>query len=377
MKKRKKSNLSIIGVITTFILFYLIVIIVGHVTKRNVETYTVQFSNFNTDFHADALITRSEKIVTAKEDGYIIFYSNNLGKVLKGDVLYINDSNGNFYNELISKNSNNSKSISNSVQREISENINSFISNREYNSLIKTNSIAQYIQDAYLNDISTDDIVKIIENYNKTNNSLTINRSDNTGIFVNSVDGYEELSTERVMENISNYRKLNTNTILTNTFVKKGTPIGKIIDSENWNIVFELNKNEYESFKDDKYLRITFDSDNTDILGVLELNEQNGKYFANVSFDQGMIRYAQLRNVKISVKKRQLQGYLVPKTSVKEIEGKNGVFVTNSGIAVFTPINIIGEQENNYIIDTNTKLKSFDNIAIKAKRINDQEKIYR
>ncbi len=377
MKKRKKSNLSIIGVITTFILFYLIVIIVGHITKRNVETYTVQFSNFNTDFHADALITRSEKIVTAKEDGYIIFYSNNLGKVLKGDVLYINDSNGNFYNELISKNSNNSKSISNSVQREISENINSFISNREYNSLIKTNSIAQYIQDAYLNDISTDDIVKIIENYNKTNNSLTINRSDNTGIFVNSVDGYEELSTERVMENISNYRKLNTNTILTNTFVKKGTPIGKIIDSENWNIVFELNKNEYESFKDDKYLRITFDSDNTDILGVLELNEQNGKYFANVSFDQGMIRYAQLRNVKISVKKRQLQGYLVPKTSVKEIEGKNGVFVTNSGIAVFTPINIIGEQENNYIIDTNTKLKSFDNIAIKAKRINDQEKIYR
>ena len=377
MKKRKKSNLSIIGVITTFILFYLIVIIVGHVTKRNVETYTVQFSNFNTDFHADALITRSEKIVTAKEDGYIIFYSNNLGKVLKGDVLYINDSNGNFYNELISKNSNNSKSISNSVQREISENINSFISNREYNSLIKTNSIAQYIQDAYLNDISTDDIVKIIENYNKTNNSLTINRSDNTGIFVNSVDGYEELSTERVMENISNYRKLNTNTILTNTFVKKGTPIGKIIDSENWNIVFELNKNEYESFKDDKYLRITFDSDNTDILGVFELNEQNGKYFANVSFDQGMIRYAQLRNVKISVKKRQLQGYLVPKTSVKEIEGKNGVFVTNSGIAVFTPINIIGEQENNYIIDTNTKLKSFDNIAIKAKRINDQEKIYR
>lgn len=372
--KKNKAKYSLMGIISIFVLIYLVIVIVGNITKRNIETYTIQYSKINTDLHAEAFIVRDETIIKSKGDGNIVFFANNLGKIVKDDIIYVIDTSGTFYDQLksISKDS-----VDTGIsKKEISNDINTFVSNQQFTNLIKTNALAQNIQDIYFNRISKPDLEKYIEDFNNKNKSLTSYKSESTGIFVNSVDGYENLTVDRLTENMSNIRKLNTNTVLNNNVVKKDDPIGKIINSEQWNIVFEVSENEYQSLADKKYINVHFSIDNSELLGALELVKNNGKCYAKVTLDQGVIRYANLRTINISLPKPKLNGYMIPKSALGKNNNVDGVFVTNTGIANFVPVTIIGEEENNYIIQLSEDLKPYDNIALNAKKIKDKERIY-
>lgn len=375
--KKNKTNYSLVGIISISVLIYILIVMALNITKQSIETYTLNLININTDIHADAFIIRDEKTIKAEKSGNIIFCTSNLGKVLKDDILYVNDSSGNFSSKYKDLLSNTHKEISTPLRNEIDSQINLIINNSDYNNLNKLNSLYQFIHDSYITDINIDDLNKLIEEYSKDSTDLTPYKSNDSGIFVNSVDGYEDININNVFDKINNFSKTKTNNVLSNTHVEKDEPIGKIVTSENWCVVFEISEKENNNLSETKYVNITFDSDNNTILGKLEIKKVNDKFYAIVSFDQGFIRYAHLRTALISINKTPFIGYSIPKKSVKEVDGKTGVFVSNSGIAEFVPVQIIGEEENMYLINLNENLKTYDNIVSNAENINNGDRIYK
>jgi putative membrane fusion protein len=214
-------------------------------------------------------------------------------------------------------------------------------------------------------------------------------KSPVTGVFGNSMDGYENsFSYESVLNLTPEDLHLKT----ADTNIDKDLCIGKVISESQWYIAFILNKSDTLKLRRDMDIKIHMPSSPEDIPAkVLRINQQNKESEALVvcACDQMNSDTVNARNETFSLNINEHSGIKVPKTAVHRavVMGKNGTEKEVSGVyvlcgnkVVFKEIIITYADKDYVICEQNPAseslfsaypLKLYDQVVIEGVKIYD------
>ena len=104
--------------------------------------------------------------------------------------------------------------------------------------------------------------------------------------------------------------------IRTNDLLAEGDPVYKVITSEDWKIVIQID--DPELFADMEYVDIEFLKDNITATAGISTFTKAGNTYGVLTLDKYMIRYLSDRFLQIKIKDSTPEGLKVPKTAVTE-----------------------------------------------------------
>lgn len=199
--------------------------------------------------------------------------------------------------------------------------------------------------------------------------------ADNTGYYINSTDGYENVI------DYSSIKKLTTSQI---EKVLKSKPdeskisnIGKLVNNFNWYVVASVERNDIDEVYVGKSVKVRFlDSAAEDVeMTVAAINtDLNGKAALVLSCNKISAGTSQLRIENAEIILDTISGYRVPKEALRTLDGVNGVYIKRGNLVNFRRITTLYTGDD-YVI---ARTYEAENSAYEAEmdEINEENRIY-
>ena len=190
--------------------------------------------------------------------------------------------------------------------------------------------------------------------------------SDMSGYFFTDIDGYEEVFTESALESltVNSFYDLIEKSPETISKSDGKSPIGKIAESYKWYIALPISRSEARELAIGESYEAVFpyNYDTELILKAENILTEASDERAVAVFSCGEMpegfSYQREQAVEIVISKSE--GFRVPSTSVRLLDGTKGVYTLYGSTVVFKRINILLEVDGYYIVSTEDPLKAAD-----------------
>lgn len=313
----KKRNINIGVIIFGIVFIYLAAAILMYLTENHVTPYEVREGSILKDNAYTGFIIRDEMIVSAQADGYVNYFALEGSKVgAKTRVYTLSD------RKLV---------FSGASQEESQE----LTSEEQASILLKTQSFTEGFQESQFRDVYSlkADISTILES--KSNQSrqaqldamsaandgtLQIHYAESDGIIYYTTDGFEKITVNDLTEDILAKKDYTKNILKDEDKIQAGDPVYKLIRSNGWYVAILLEDDMAEELRDTSYIKVRFAKDNETTTARFSIQEIHGNSYGILSFDSGMIRYADDRYLDLELILEDETGLKIPKSSVTERE---------------------------------------------------------
>ncbi len=351
MKKIKYSNLLVLGIFI-YIIFNFLSSIIG----KNIQTLVLENEKAEMKISRKCLIVRDEYLLKSNVGGKLNLLVKEGEKITKsqevaniyGDVDYNIDEKISDLNEEIEKIKKGEINISKDDISNFNKEIESTVSNIQLDLLNKDYSkikeyketLNKYVQDKNKlvnNGIDSaklavkEDEKKILENQ-KANNVSTY-ESSISGIVSYKYDGKEEKYNYNNLENITKsdiekekneYKSIENNS----DKIKEDSVILRVINNHNSYIYTYVDKNEKKYFNENESI-ILRSGDNEIQATVYKVYEENDNFIAIFKINNQNIGIYDTRVEEFDIIYKQIEGIKIPKYAIKNIDGKEGVYVVS------------------------------------------------
>ena len=369
LKFHRQFHWNISLFIILVILIYIIFHIFSYFTKGSISIYEVKMGKIARNNHYEALAIRDESVVNADTDGYPFYYVTNGSRVGMKTNVYAMDKSGNLSSKL-SGESIDISSVSKSNLEKFSKLVSTFSDG--YNSV---NFKSAYTYETDLNDqvegIYHQEAEKNLQNEIQAamqNGTYTIYHPAKTGFLLYSLDGYEGVTLDNFQNVINSGTDDKSKDLRKEDKIASGSPVYKLITSDDWNLVMKITDSVANELKDKKYIKIKFDYDGAEASASSSIKEVGGNKYLILSLDDSMERYASSRYVSIELLLNQKDGLKVPNSAIVNhrfykipkdyfFKGNNsstlGVMSTEATDSVtgFIPLDIYYSDSDNYYVD--------------------------
>lgn len=331
---RKRNNQFNIGLLIFGILFlYLIVTVFTYVTKTHITRYEVREGSILKDNSHSGLILREETLVPADSSGYLNYYVAEGSKVAVGSNVYtISDSEI----ELTTDTSvpENGPSSEETVQILLSTQ--NFVENYNPNRFTETYNLKAGIDSILQNSSALGKLAHLDSLIaSGTVPGLNLFTASDDGIVEFAQDGFETLTAGQVTLDHLNKKDYQKEEFTNNRQVSSGDTAYKLITSENWTIVTLLSPDTAKTLLENKRksVRIRMLKDNETLWAGLKIEKKSDSYFAYLTLDNSMVRYASERYVDFELITEDESGLKIPKSAVveKDFYIVPTSFITQSG----------------------------------------------
>ena len=290
LKFRKKRQLNIGIVIFGIIFIYLIATILMYITAPRITVYEVRQGSILKDYAYTGLALREETVVKAENSGYINYYAQESSKVRVGSNVYILSNKELDFQTQEEEN----LELTPVIESAIISDIQKYNKNFQKNNFEAAYTLKATIKND-LGDLSNSSKSSQINALvNQNNSDVSVYKTNTDGIVVYCVDD--------------------------NSKVKSGDPVYKIITSDKWKLVIEINDDTAEVLADKKYVKVKFAKDNQDLWAGLQIEKDTDTTFAYLTFQDSMVRYATESNLNIELVLEDETGLKIPKTAETEKE---------------------------------------------------------
>ena len=351
MKKIKYSNLLVLGIFI-YIIFNFLSSIIG----KNIQTLVLENEKAEMKISRKCLIVRDEYLLKSNVGGKLNLLVKEGEKITKsqevaniyGDVDYNIDEKISDLNEEIEKIKKGEINISKDDISNFNKEIESTVSNIQLDLLNKDYSkikeyketLNKYVQDKNKlvnNGIDSaklavkEDEKKILENQ-KANNVSTY-ESSISGIVSYKYDGKEEKYNYNNLENITKsdiekekneYKSVESNS----DKIKEDSVILRVINNHNSYIYTYVDKNEKKYFEENESI-VLRSGDNEIQATVYKVYEENDNFIAIFKINNQNIGIYDTRVEEFDIIYKQIEGIKIPKYAIKNIDGKEGVYVVS------------------------------------------------
>lgn len=315
-KYRKRKSINI-GVLVFLIIFvYVLISVYIYLTKDHLIIYEVKEGSTSDDNIFNGLIFRDEEIIKTETAGYINYYHADGERVSKNSTIYSVDENKDSY-DLIG-NSNDAVVLSPEDTRDIKKDILNFQQSYQdsdyqtvYNFMYDIeSSVLEIVNDSMLAKLQT------VLKENGTSDTLKVMKSKSSGIITYSTDNFEGLSIDSATADNFKTDEYKKNQLRTMDLIEKGSPVYKIVKSDNWSILLSLNKDQYKKLTDMDNVKITFPEDGLTTSAPVQIYQKGADYFARLDLNKFMIRYINQRFIKVEIAINSAQGLKIPVSSI-------------------------------------------------------------
>lgn len=302
------------------IFIYLAIQLLIYFNSEQLAVYEVTQNQIADDNTYQGLVLRDETIITSNKTGYINYYVGEGQRVGKNSTVYTVDQTGEMYNLL---------STTEQEEALTSDDISEM---RKAISTLQTNYTGSNYKEVYSYKYNVENTALELTNINMLTtlnklleanghkNAFEVVKTVNSGIVSYFQDGFEDVTVENITEsmfNTSEYKKVQ---LRTTEQKEANEPVYKLVTSETWSIVVELNDSQYETLKDKTSVRVTFLEDKQKANANFSVFEKDGKQYGLITLSNFMMRYLSERYIDIEIGVNSATGYKVPKSAVTEKE---------------------------------------------------------
>ena len=307
------------GVLVFLVIFvYIIIMVVSYFRQSHITPYEVKLGSLAINNTYKGVILRDETVVSSDFSGYINYYARESEKVNAYSMVYTVDSTGKL-DEMINDESNDESSISNESLSDIKDSISSFAVSFTPDQFIKTYDFKYGIEGTVLKLANTAVLASIdklrAENYA---DSIDFGYAPASGIIQYSTDGYETLTAETITPEQVNGEDYEKKVLHSNDLISEGDNAYKLITSELWSIIIEIDEERAQSLAETDYIEVRFLQNNFTAWAGVSVLRQNGKTYAKLDLNNSMITFASDRFVEIELLDNAREGLKIPNSAIVE-----------------------------------------------------------
>lgn len=319
VKYRKPLNINIGIIVFGVIFIYIVFNVFSYLTEVHISIYEVEQGTIAVNNIYNGLILREETIYSSDYSGALNYYMKEGSKAAYGNLICSVDENGDISNMINTANQDGSNIDTENLQK-IEKSIQDFIYSYDEQSFYHVYTFKQNVN-ASLNEALSVNALNDISEYAQAaeeRNTFHKISASVPGIVVYYTDGFESINTQNFTADMfqeSNYVKTS---LKSDVSVQAGTPVFKLIESENWNIVIPIEQKTAETLEDDNVVKIRFLKDSKETYAYYSITEKDGQTYLILSLKSGMVRYALERYVEIELLLSEETGLKIPNSAITE-----------------------------------------------------------
>ena len=302
------------------IVIYIVVLAWSFFGKEHISIYEVNSSDISDDSPLYGFVSREEEIVKTEDTGYINYYCSEGNRIGKGDVAYTVDASGevNQLLEQIQSERDNSENIIR-MRNVIATFQNSF-SMSGYNDVTRLKYDAKNVLFDMNSGSLYSDLKKALSSAGKRK-SFTKVSAKKSGIIAYTMDGYENIMQRDITADIfDEYGNVARKQLQKNGMIESGTPVYKLITSNDWSVYVKLDESYYQALKDQSFVRVTVLKDDISFNAALEIFDRGTDHFAKLSTSRFMEHYINDRFLQIEFNIKSASGLKIPNSSILQKE---------------------------------------------------------
>lgn len=314
---RPDSGMGIEIILLVIIFIYVFYYIISALTKTTYSVYTVKMGSIAENNLYDAMAIREETVVNADKDGYPFYYLQNSVRAGANSNVYGIDTEGSLSKKLQNIKSDTS-SMSKSDESYIENSISSFLDTYDNGQAEKTGTFRADL-DEEIKKVNSESAIASMENDISSAVSAgtyQIYKAGSTGFLIYSLDGYEGTDLSNFPEKMNSAAGTLSQDLRVNSKISAGTPVYKLITSDNWNLVMAISDKTLEKVKDRKSLKIRFEKDGSETSCSSSVTNVNGKNYLILSLHDSMERFAAYRFISIELLLDSRSGLKIPSSAI-------------------------------------------------------------
>lgn len=353
------------------IIVYIISMAIIYFHSTTIAGYEIKMGSLFVSKTYTGFAIRDEEIVTSPYSGYVNFYVKEGERVSTRDQFYSIDESGKLA-ELYSNLQVDNEAYTEDDLGSLKSDIITF--NHSFDKM-NFSSVYNFKDDinGSIVKISTSTLVDGLEKINDTSISNLVNlcSAGKTGYVVFSTDGYEDITTDDINDTIFDQTNYEENKIENNELLNAGENVCKIITSEDWYLVIEVEEEKIDQFSFDDYMKVKFTETGDTSWAYVTRLDKDGKIYALLKFNNSCVTFCDERYVDIELVINDEKGLKIPNSSIVEKEflvidadyvskgGENGnygvtkeVYDEDGNVSYnFVDINIYSSTETQYYVD--------------------------
>lgn len=316
-KKTIKFNREIIfnpaTCVVLAVLVYVLFCVLRFVSKEPITVYKVNKSNVSNNIELTGLAVRDEKIIKSSTAGYICYYVRDGEKAMKYSTVCAIDKSGEVYN-FINEDADYQDLFTEENYSDIRSIISLYKANYDdvsfYNSYIFQNNITNKVLDL------TGEILMQQVNSNGVSSRGTPVTTPYSGIATYYVDGFENYKIDSVSKDDFDKSKYSKQTLKSGDSVEAGTPIIKIIPSEEWNIIAPISQEQINSLGDRSNISFYINNSSFTAYMPFEIIHGSDGSYINIKMNKYLINYLSERYLSIEIVMEEDMGLKVPVSAI-------------------------------------------------------------
>ena len=318
IKYPKQYHMSIGMVVIGVMCVYMVYHLFTYLTANNITIYEVSQGSISSNLEYNALAIRQEEIVYADNTGDLLYLSENFGKVGAKSQVYALDTSGEILSSIEDANENSDVKLDDSDYTKLQNVVSTYMLDYDNLRYGKTYTFKTELEAQAEQLYAVSAIENMGDSLTAAMNSGTFNiySSPHPGLIVYSIDGFENLTVDSFTSDSFDTSKYSPTNLKAQKSVKTGEPVYKLITSDHWNLVCEIDDDLYDALQEESYLKIKFLEDDVETWTSISFTEKAGKKYIILSLDDSMDRYADSRYVHIKFINSNISGLKIPNSSI-------------------------------------------------------------
>lgn len=317
-KYKKPINVNL-GLIIFGVLFvYIVVIIVSYFKSDHITPYEVTTGSLAVNNTYTGVALRDETVVPSDFSGYVNYYARENEKVAKGEMIYTIDTTGKLA-EMVNENTGDGSSLTDEDLSELKTEISDFSKSFQPKSFSDMYDFKFNIEGTVLK-LANYKVLSSIDTLNASNlsDAIDFGYSPESGVLIYSTDGYESVTPEKLTPEMMDPANYTKSQFHSNDLIAEGDSAYKLITSENWSIIIEIDEQRAQELAEKSYINVRFLKNNYTSWAEISILRQNGAIYAKLDFSNSMITFATERMIEIELLANSEEGLKIPNSAIVE-----------------------------------------------------------
>ena len=317
-KRKREFNIGLVIFVVIFI--YLFATVFMYTTRQRISIYEVRLGSISRDTTYLGVALREETVVSSELGGYIYYLQSPRSRVRYGSHLFaisptqlqLDEAH---MEELEEMHQDTRTDYQNLVLR--SQHFNENFSLQRFSLIYSFRDEILYVPPE---EIARRKIAEIDAIDTASYGLAEIVSASQDGILVLRIDGMEDVTKENFTAEIFDRANYEFTSLQDEMRVEAGNPAYKIVTSERWGIVIHIDHDMASYLGSMSWVNIRLELDQETLWAIPTIIRHGNQYFAYLSLDSAMVRYAEERFLNIELLLDEPQGLKIPRSAVIEKE---------------------------------------------------------
>ncbi len=301
------------------VFIYLCVNLYIYATKEQVSIYEVQALNINYDTSFPAICLRNEELVTSDYSGYVNYFIQSGRKCAKHSVVYSVDASGNNVYSALNKSLEDIRFTSDEI-RKVKTDISTVMKGFDGSDMTWIEGYKASLVEKLYDYVSENALeqMAVLSAESQSSSDFHSARSDRSGVVSFTKDNMCGLTIDSVTKDSFDKSKYSSTSLRQAGLISKGDPVYRICDSEEWLIVALVSEDFYINNLEKRTATIYIDGGIKPVTGELKLIRRDTDYLAQITLNEYMSEYIDMRFIKVDFDYETEEGLKVPLSAITQ-----------------------------------------------------------